>query len=569
MSTPAQTGSLRSSLTYEPLELEFGTSGRRGKVVDLTQLEVYINALAELEYLQSRDRSEGGIVRGEEFFLARDLRPSSDAFVPEQRGRGEIAQAIAAAIRDAGLRAVNLGLIPTPALMCYALARGKGSIMVTGSHIPFDRNGYKTNSSRGELLKQEEAPINEHVRKVRQKLYDQRRDESFFDERGLFKSGHQELPAERPEARAAWIERFTHFFAGRSPVSVKALPPANQYLSGKRILVYQHSAVGRDVLAEVLERMHAEVIAAGRSDTFVPIDTENIGAPQLATIQALADDATAKHGPLDAIVSTDGDSDRPLILGVNPVTGQAHFFGGDLVGMVVAEYLQADAVVVPISCNDAVDRGRLARMVEPKTRIGSPFVIAGMQEARRRGKQRVCGWEANGGFLTGSDIERDGATLTALPTRDAILPILGTLFAAVEKGLSLVELFARLPKRYSRAALLEQFPKAAGRKLVEFFSPHSGDPQNPELETIRERLAKFFTAAMGFGKITHVDYTDGVRVLFDNGDVAHVRPSGNADELRIYAVADTQERADAIAAMGVAEPNGILRSMERSIKARA
>jgi len=235
----------------------------------------------------------------------------------------------------------------------------------------------------------------------------------------------------------------------------------------------------------------------------------------------------------------------------------------------VAEYLQADAVVVPISCNDAVDRGRLARMVEPKTRIGSPFVIAGMQEARRRGKQRVCGWEANGGFLTGSDIERDGATLTALPTRDAILPILGTLFAAVEKGLSLVELFARLPKRYSRAALLEQFPKAAGRKLVEFFSPHSGDPQNPELETIRERLAKFFTAAMGFGKITHVDYTDGVRVLFDNGDVAHVRPSGNADELRIYAVADTQERADAIAAMGVAEPNGILRSMERSIKARA
>jgi hypothetical protein len=36
---------------------------------------------------------------------------------------------------------------------------------------------------------------------------------------------------------------------------------------------------------------------------------------------------------------------------------KAHFFGGDLVGMVVAEYLKADAVVVPISCNDAVDRG--------------------------------------------------------------------------------------------------------------------------------------------------------------------------------------------------------------------
>ena len=78
MNVATQTGSLRSSLKYEPRDLEFGTSGRRGKVVDLTQLEVYINALAELGYLQSLDTSEGGIVRGQEFFFARDLGPSSD-----------------------------------------------------------------------------------------------------------------------------------------------------------------------------------------------------------------------------------------------------------------------------------------------------------------------------------------------------------------------------------------------------------------------------------------------------------------------------------------------------------
>src|SRR6185369_16927030 len=131
-----------------------------------------------------------------EFFVARDLRPSSTSFDSEHEGRGEIGQAILAAIRDAGMKAVNLGAIPTPALTCYALAHGKGSMMVTGSHIPFDRNGYKTNSSRGELLKEQEAPINEHVLKVRQRLYDQRRDQSLFDERGFFKTGHQELPAE-------------------------------------------------------------------------------------------------------------------------------------------------------------------------------------------------------------------------------------------------------------------------------------------------------------------------------------------------------------------------------------
>ena len=558
MTMATQIHTLRLSLTYKPRELEFGTSGRRGKVVDLTQLEVYINALAEVEYLQSLSPAEGGILRGEEFFFARDLRLSSDQFAPDQEGRGEIAQAIVVAIRDAGLQPVNLGTIPTPALTCYALARGKGSMMITGSHIPFDRNGYKTNSSKGELRKEQEAPINEQVLRERQRLYSEDRDESLFDDRGMLRTGHQELPAEIPDARAAWIARFTSFFKNAS-------------LRGKRILVDQQSAVGRDLLVEVLERLDAQVIAVGRSATFVPIDTENIGAAQLATIQALVSEATAKHGPIDAIVSTDGDSDRPLILGVDAATGKAHFFGGDLVGMVVAEFLKADAVVVPISCNDAVDRGNLKAVVEAKTRIGSPFVIAGMEEAQRSGKKRVCGWEPNGGFLTGSDITLDGAVLPALLTRDAILPILGVLFAADESEVSVVDLFERLPKRFSRAALLENFPKELGLKLVAFFSPSAddgvNDPEKSSLVVLRQRLASFFTEQMGFGTITHVDYTDGVRVLFDNGDVAHVRPSGNADELRIYAVADTQSRADAIAAMGVAEPNGILRCMERAVAA--
>ena len=544
MSVVTKVDSLRSRLKYEPQVLGFGTSGRRGKVVDLTQLEIYLNALAELQYLQSLPLTEGGIRRDEDFYFAYDLRPSSTEFVAQEEGRGEIAQAIVRAITDAGMQAVNLGRIPTPALASYALSHNKGSIMVTGSHIPFERNGYKTNSSRGELLKQQEAPLNEQVRQVRQRLYEQPWGQSLFDERGMLKCGHQELPAEHGAARAAYIERFTNFFHGST-------------LEGKRILVYQHSAVGRDLLVEILERLGAEVVKGGRSDTFVPIDTENIDAAQLAVIQGLAD---ASSGPLHAVVSTDGDSDRPLVLGVDPLNGQVHFFGGDLVGMVVAEYLQADAVVVPISCNDAIDRGKLAPVVEPKTRIGSPFVISGMEAALAKGKKRVCGWEPNGGFLTGSPFARNGAVLEPLLTRDAGLPILGVLFAAQQDGLSLVDLFARLPKRFSRAALLKQFPRAIALKIVDRFSPSNGDA-----EAIRKDLAQFFTPALGFAAVTHVDYTDGVRVLFANGEVAHVRPSGNADELRIYAVADTQTRADEIAAMGVAEPAGILRKMEKAV----
>jgi phosphomannomutase len=507
---------LRARLTYEPRELQFGTSGRRGLVTDLTPLEIYINVLAELQYLQPE--------RGQEIYFARDLRPSSPA----------IAHAVFRAGCDGGLRPVNLGCIPTPALASYGWRRGRASILITGSHIPFDRNGYKLNTSRRELLKSDEAAIGALVARVRERVYGQTPAQSPFQADGNFKE-IKPLPPEDPSAAAEYLQRYATFFAPSS-------------LRNQRVAVYQHSAVGRDLLVRILEHFGAEAVPMGRSESFVPIDTENIGADQLALIQKLADGA----GRLDGVVSVDGDSDRPLVLGLER-SGQVRFFGGDLLGMVVAEYLGADSVVVPISCNDAIDRGNLARVIEPKTRIGSPYVIEAMERARGKGRQVVCGWEANGGFLTGSDIHRNGAILAALPTRDAFLPILCVLFAAQEQAVPLVDLFARLPKRYSRAALIRQFPRAAGLKLVADFS--QGDAQ---------RLEEFFTAEAGFGKVTHVDCTDGVRIFFSNGDVAHFRPSGNADELRIYAVADTQERADAIAAMGVGEPDGILRRMIRS-----
>jgi phosphomannomutase len=513
---------LADRLAYAPRELGFGTSGRRGEVKHLTHLEIYINVLAELEYLQSVDPAQGGIRAGEEFYFGSDLRPSSH----------ELLQAALRAAADAGMRAVNLGRIPTPALANLAWSRGRAGIMVTGSHIPFDRNGYKLNTSRGELLKSHEEPINKRVAEVRARLYGQEFAASHFDAHGRFKQAQPDPSAADPAGEQAYFERYAKFFAGAP-------------LAGQRLLVYQHSAVGRDLLVDMLRHFGADVVPMGRSEEFVPIDTENIDAAQLALIQELADEA----GPIDAVVSTDGDTDRPLVLGVEG--GKVRFFGGDLLGMLVAEFLQADAVVVPISCNDGIDRGKLAAVTEPKTRIGSPFVIAGMEAARAKGRHRVCGWEANGGFLTGSDVARGEAALPALPTRDAFLPILSVLVAAQEQGKTLVELFAELPRRYSRAALLKNFPRPVSVRMVEQFS--AGD------------AARFFTESAGFGPVTKMDRTDGVRILFANGDVAHFRPSGNADELRIYAVADTQQRADEIARMGVAEPDGILRRIERAV----
>jgi len=578
-------GTLRASLNYEPKPLKFGTSGRRGPVVDLTQLEIYINATAELEYLQALSPIDGGITKGDEFYYAYDLRPSSTQYDSQQKGRGELAQAIERAIVDAGMVPVNLGAVCTPALTFFALQHKRGSIMVTGSHIPFDRNGYKTNSSKGELLKKDEKPINDRVDVVRDRLYKQSFDQSLFGADGLFKAGHQELKPAVDTGRDFYLRRYADFFKG-------------EHLSGKRIVVYQHSAVARDMLVDILRRFDAEVIPAGRSDTFVPIDTENIDDERLKVIQDLANDAIApeggcasstalsKHGAIDAVVSCDGDSDRPLILGVED--GKVRFFGGDLVGMVVAEYLGVDAVVVPISCNDAIDHGDLKNKLQPKTKIGSPYVIEGMQKAQAQGKQATCGWEANGGFLVGSSISKAGHNLAALPTRDAFLPILAVLFSSARQGLPVTGLFDKLPKRFSKAALLTNFAREQSLKIVAGLSPANtaiaevrfgsgveatdidgrkvdiDSATSDKLGTIRSDLAKYFTKDLGFGAIVGLNYIDGVRMYFDNGDVAHIRPSGNADELRIYAVADSQERANDIAKAGVDEPDGILRKLARA-----
>jgi len=78
----------------EQVPLRFGTSGRRGLLRHISQLEIAINVLAELEFLQSLPVAQGGILRGDSFHFAHDLRPSSSRLSEDLPGRGELAQAV-------------------------------------------------------------------------------------------------------------------------------------------------------------------------------------------------------------------------------------------------------------------------------------------------------------------------------------------------------------------------------------------------------------------------------------------------------------------------------------------
>lgn len=550
-----------SFLNFAPVSLAFGTSGLRGLVKDITDLEAYINVKAALRYLSS----SGDIAANSIVVIAGDLRPSTD----------RIMRACARAVLDSACRVENAGKIPTPALISHAISNQRAGVMVTGSHIPFDRNGIKLNKSVGEILKSDEPPIIREVERVRAEEYSRTATASAFDACGMLKCSPELPPLDRA-AEQAYVRRYLSSFK-------------NGGLCGLRVLVYQHSAVGRDLLPRILGELGAAVVSAGRSDTFIPIDTENITDEQLDRLEGLALNAEITGGPLAAIVSTDGDSDRPLVCAVLPAAEvkpggrRVRFLPGDLLGIVVAEYLGADAAAVPISANDAVER-RLGerKVLLKKTNIGSPYVVAALDELRGQGvAQRIVGWEANGGFLTGSDIMLNGRPLAALPTRDATLPILANLFAAAEKRISLSTLWDRLPARFGRAGLLDNFPVPASQTILAQLIPpgdrfevefagagvsaeHLVEPARQAWLRLQATLSRFFTPALGFDDLVRINILDGVRVYFRNGDIAQLRPSGNAPQLRIYAVSDSQARADEIVELALREPDGILRRLERA-----
>jgi len=452
-------------------EVAFGTSGVRGLVAHMTREVCFAYAQA---FIRALSPAGGAVVVGH------DLRPSSP----------RIAAHCIQAVRASGLEVVFAGAAPTPAVAAYAMRHRMPAIVVTGSHIPFDRNGLKFYRPEGEISKADESLILAQDVHIPPQLAD------------------HGLPERALCVLNEYKDRYTRFFDGS--------------LSGRRVALYEHSSAARDILREILEALGAEVISLGRTDEFVPIDTEAVRQEDIAQARAWA-----KQFTFDAIVSTDGDADRPLI-----GDEQGRWLRGDMVGTLCAQFLKADVVVTPVSSNTAVERcSSFSKIV--RTRIGSPYVIAAMENecaARKTGPApAVVGYEANGGFLLGSGLVRGGTELLPLPTRDAVLPIVALLVRASQEGCAVSALANSLPARFTASDRLQGVAAVASAHLID------------RLMTDRH-LMQHVMSPEG-GSPVAVDLTDGLRVTFQSEDVVHLRPSGNAPELRCYAEAQTEAQA--------------------------
>ena len=149
----------------------------------------------------------------------------------------------------------------------------------------------------------------------------------------------------------------------------------------------------------------------------------------------------------------------------------------------------------------------------------------------------VVGYEANGGFLLGFAAMGPVGILPPLMTRDAVLPLVAPLAQARAAG-GVAALVAGEPARFTAADRLQEVPTEKSKDLV------------ANLDTNKRKMADFLAtfAAIEAG----VDRTDGLRVTLKDGRIVHLRPSGNAPELRFYVEADSTEAADATLVKGLA-----------------
>ena len=454
--------------------LKFGTSGIRGLVTEFTFEECYRFTAAFAETIRSRGFRK--------ILVAGDLRESTP----------EIKEKVVRALHRLGFEVLDGGVVPTPALAWGCALMNVPGVMITGSHIPADRNGLKYYLPEGEILKADEEAI--------LKFYNEGQGRALE-----LSQNSASNSIESVDLAKYFLDRYLKAFPG----------PA---LSGLKVGFYSHSSVARDLYPEILKKMGAEVYEFGRSNHFIPVDTEAV-----ESVQFLFE--THKEKGLHLVVSTDGDADRPLV-----VTNEGRVIPGEILGLIASKFLGIETIAYPVSCSSALQASKWIEDCSI-TRIGSPFVLGRMLEKlRAEPGRKVAGFEANGGYLLGSEARG----LKPLMTRDSLLPILCLLLSMKAQGtIHSSDLMKPFSKYVNLSGLIKNFSLENAAKTLKRF------------KEILSEGAKF-DCPVKLGALSSVNELDGVRAQFSEGATVHLRPSGNAPEFRLYVEAGTRESAEAI-----------------------
>ena len=228
-----------------------------GKPVDLTEEAVRAIGGAFAAWLKQHAGAHAKRVS-----IGRDSRLSGE----------QLAAWLADGLSAAGMEVTDFGLCTTPAMFMSTVMEGwafDGAVMITASHLPFERNGFKFFTAKGGLEKQDIAEI-------------------------LATAGAGSFPAgsAAPAARADFLPAYAEMLREK----IRSATGMEQPLAGLRILVDAGNGAGGFFAGEVLAPLGADTTGSqfllpdGRFLNHAP-NPENAAAMESVRAAVLANKA--------------------------------------------------------------------------------------------------------------------------------------------------------------------------------------------------------------------------------------------------------------------------------------
>ncbi|PKP60131.1 MAG: phosphoglucosamine mutase [Candidatus Altiarchaeales archaeon HGW-Altiarchaeales-1] len=365
----------------------FGTTGIRGTANDFLTPE-FCSKIACVfgNYLNEKFNAKNVLV-------GMDPRTSSDM----------IRTAVISGLLSAGCDVYDSGITPVPSIQ-YAVKekiyKFDAGIMITGSHIPIDRNGLKFFMPDG----------NEVYGKTEEEI-----ENIYFGNK--FK-------------RASWNEIGKIYTADAGKIYKEMLLKEGVKVSKEdalTIIVDTGHGAQSNVMPQILRELGHKVITLNaQMDGFFPGRPSEPDKKNLENLMKVVRALNADIG-----MAFDGDGDRSIF-----IDDKGEYVMGDMVGAIIADYLmrKGDIVVTGITTSAIIEYvaekngGRVIR-----TKVGAADVVGAIMK-----NNAVFGFEENGGSIFPTlNLGREGG-LTAVQ----ILKILH------EKKKDLSEIIAEYPKFY-------------------------------------------------------------------------------------------------------------------------
>jgi phosphoglucosamine mutase len=310
----------------------FGTDGVRGKAGEHPLDHETVARLGAA--LVRAMRHDGKQLH---FVVGRDTRESGE-WIERELARG---------IRSQRARLTSAGVIPTPAVAYVAREMDfDAGIVISASHNPFEDNGIKVFSGRGE--------------KFTEAL--ERQVEEIVDDRSWAVDGDASLAVERADVADAYLAH-----------AKLALPDAHR-LGRLRIAIDTANGATTIVAARLFRELGFDVLAIGATPDGRNINLQ-CGSTHPERLAALVRERQCRLG-----VAFDGDGDRAIF-----VDAAGRIVDGDAVLLMCARHmkshgrLKGDAVVATVMSNIGLELALRQSGIElVRTAVGDKYVMEEM-----------------------------------------------------------------------------------------------------------------------------------------------------------------------------------------------